>query len=76
MKLIDNAGSIWHRLWSLRFSILAAVFAGIEVGLQVYMPEKPTPLFAALSGLAAIAAGVSRVVLQESLRGKDQERPQ
>jgi hypothetical protein len=73
MKLIDDCRDVWHKLWSIRLSILAAVLAGCEIlsALQPVLPLLPSVLppgmFAGLSALVALAAAGSRVIKQERL---------
>jgi hypothetical protein len=66
VKLIDQP-SKWHRLWSLRFAILAALFGALELALPLWQDVIPQTAFAALSTLCAAAAAVSRVIKQEAL---------
>jgi hypothetical protein len=73
MKLIDDCRDVWHKLWSIRLSILAAVLAVCEIlaALQPVLPLLPAfippGMFAALSALVALAAAGSRVIKQEKL---------
>lgn len=75
MKLIDDAHLVWHRLWSVRFAILAAVF-GLAAQLQDNLPliqSFVTPKeFAALSILCGVASALARVVKQNSVTGGSQ----
>lgn len=71
MKLIDNAGQVWHRFWSLRFAALAAVLSGASVAATMALPEHTSLRAALLMGLlttaSAIASVLARVVRQETL---------
>ena len=71
LKLIDNAPTC-HRLWSLRFAILAALLGAAELALPLWRGVVPESTFAALSTICALLAAVSRVIKQESL-ARDQE---
>ena len=66
MKLIENAPA-WHRLWSMRLAILAALFGALELSLPLWRGVVPESTFAMLSTFSALAAAVSRVIKQESL---------
>lgn len=66
MKLIEGK-SEWHKLWSMRFAILAALFGALELTLPIWQGLVPQSVFAALSTFSAVAAAVSRVIKQESL---------
>lgn len=74
MKLIDNAGQ-WHKLWSIRFSIMSALFGSITTAYLAlppdwlpYIPGWAKLLLAAGSMTTAGAASVARVVQQTKLQ--------
>lgn len=69
MKLTDDARN-WHRLWSVRLGVVAAVFAALEASLPLWEASLPQGLFASLSTLSGIGVGVTRV-LKQSLPGRD-----
>ncbi|KDR26004.1 hypothetical protein [Caballeronia zhejiangensis] len=75
MKLIDDASAVWHRLWSVRFAILSALF-GIAAQVQDNLPairDFVTPKeFVALSIVCGLASALSRVIKQPSLTGGNQ----
>ena len=75
MKLIDDAHLVWHRLWSIRFALLAALF-GMAAQLQDNLPlirDFVTPKeFAALSIACGVASALSRVIRQTSVSGGNQ----
>jgi hypothetical protein len=68
MQLIDNAGHLWHRFWSLRLAALAAVLSGATVAATMALPEHTSLRVALLMGMltaaAAIASALARVVKQ------------
>lgn len=64
IKLIDNVPHC-HRLWSMRFILLAAVFGALELSLPLWRGVLPDLHFAALSTACTLLAGVSRVIKQE-----------
>lgn len=64
VKLIENA-SAWHRLWSIRFIIMATAFGALEASLPLFKGSIPDFHYAALSTVCALLAGISRVVKQE-----------
>lgn len=73
MELISNANQ-WHRLWSMRFSILAAFFGAIVTAYATlpgdWLPAIPNWAKFALAGgtlLTPALAAVSRIVKQPSL---------
>lgn len=70
-RLIDNAGAVLRRAWSVRLSLLASLLAGLEAlggALPQLQAALPPRLFAALSAACAIGAIVARVVSQANLR--------
>lgn len=66
MKLIAEAKAC-HRLWSMRFALLAALFGALELTLPLWQGIVPPSAFAALSTLCAVSAAIARVIKQESL---------
>lgn len=64
IRLIDNVPSC-HRLWSLRFILLATIFGALELSLPLWKGVLPDLHFAALSTACTLLAGVSRVIKQE-----------
>ena len=69
MELIPNFKTIYHKLWSVRLSVLAGVFSGLEVILPMFESMVPRGLFAALSLIAAISSAVARGVAQKEING-------
>jgi hypothetical protein len=49
MRLIDNAGREFHRLWTIRVSIWFGAFTGIAMGLNAFVDVLNPYLFLALS---------------------------
>jgi len=72
MKLIKNARRIWHRLWSVRLSLLAAVLAAVE-SVFSYWTTGHAPLIVAGAGVFSLAASISRVIAQDSLHDGEEE---
>lgn len=64
IKLIESA-THWHRLWSIRFILLATVFGALELSLPLWRGVLPDLQFAALSTVCTLLAGISRVIKQE-----------
>jgi hypothetical protein len=63
MKLIKEARA-WHKLWSMRLAILAAVFGTLELVMPIWQSVVPESMFAALSTVSAVGAAVARVIKQ------------
>lgn len=68
MQLIDDASKIWHRLWSVRLAILAAVLGAIDAALPFVAPAHASPWFALLTMFVSLAAAGARMVRQPSVR--------
>jgi hypothetical protein len=68
MTLIDNAGQVWHRLWSVRLSLLSAVASAADAGWQAYITGQPRVVSIITFGIS-LGAAVSRVVAQPKLQG-------
>lgn len=49
MRLIDNAGREFHRLWTIRVSLWFGIFTGVAVGLNAFIDILNPYLFLALS---------------------------
>ena len=67
MQLIDDAGKVWHRLWSVRLSLLAAVASAADAGWQAYITGQPRLVSIITFGIS-LGAAVSRVVAQPKLK--------
>jgi hypothetical protein len=75
MKLIDDAKSTWHRLWSVRLNLLAVVICAVDTALPWVAPESGRSVrFAILTGVVSAAAAFARLVTQPKLHaGKGDE---
>ena len=67
MQLIDDAGKVWHRLWSVRLSGVAVVASAVDAGWQVHVTGQP-PLLALATAALSAGAGFSRLVAQPKLK--------
>lgn len=67
MRLIDDVGHVWHRLWSVRLSAIAVVASAVDAGWQVHVTGQP-PLLALGTAAISAGAGFSRLVAQPKLR--------
>jgi hypothetical protein len=50
MQLIDDAGKVWHRFWSVRLSDRSPVCLGRDAGWQVHVTGQP-PVLALVTAL-------------------------
>jgi len=71
MTLIEDWKVILKKAWSVRLIALAGLLSGCEIILPMYSDVIPRGVFAILTSLVAVAAMVSRVVVQKKL-GNDQ----
>ena len=67
MKLYANWLEILKKAWSIRFGVLATIFAVMQVILPIYVDELPKHLFAVLTGIATVGVIVARLVWQEDV---------
>lgn len=80
MKLIDNA-SQWHKLWSIRFAVLSALF-GAATTAYIALPPDWLPYIPGWAKLAlavgsmasASASSVARVIQQSVIRPDDTDK--
>lgn len=49
LRLVDNAGREFHRLWTIRVSLWFGVFTGVAAGLNAFVDVLNPYLFLALS---------------------------
>ena len=59
MTLIDNAGQLWHRFWSLRFSLLAAFLSAAGVVATMALPEHTSLRVALMVGVLTMSASIA-----------------
>ena len=67
MKLYSNWREILTKAWSIRFGVLATIFAVMQVILPIYVDDLPKHLFAILTGIATVGVIVARLVWQENV---------
>ena len=68
MKLIDDWKKKFHRLWSVRLSLLSAIASAAQVGTELYANNTPTKLVVAAC-VASVGAAVARLIAQPKLNG-------
>lgn len=64
MKLIDNAGAEFHRLWSIRVGLFFFVLNGALVGLAAFNDVLNPALFLGLNMFGYGLIGVMRLLKQ------------
>lgn len=68
MKLVDDAGLLFRKAWSVRLMLLAGTLSGCEMALPMFSDSIPRNVFLSLSILVSIGALVSRFVAQPKMR--------
>lgn len=68
VHLINDADAVWHKLWSVRLSLLAAVLEGVNAFLGYVVPDHPGPILAILAAGVSAAAAIARVIAQPALK--------
>ncbi len=73
--LIANWRQVLKRAWSIRLLVLAGLLSGLEVFLPIIDENLDIPrgVFAVLSGAAACAAFISRILAQKGIVDADQQ---
>ena len=70
LELIEDWRAVMTRAWSMKFSILAAILGGLEVGVQYVQPAGiPNGVFAGIASAVSLSAAVARLVAQRELSG-------
>jgi hypothetical protein len=64
MRLIDNAGKEFHRLWSIRVGLFFFVLNGGLVGLAAFAGELNPFLYLGLNMVGYVLIGVMRLTKQ------------
>jgi len=67
MNLVGDWKWLMRKTWSFRLAILSALLSGAEVILPLFVDAMPRNVFAVLSMIAAVSAGVARVVAQPKM---------
>ena len=68
LRLIADARKVWHRLWSVRFSLLSAVFAAGQTCLDYYTEGQPHIIVIG-AFLLSLGSAAARLVDQPALHG-------
>lgn len=69
MKMrFDHTAPLWHRLWSVRLALLAALVSVAGQVLPLWQPLLAPFPFAILNTVLALLAAVSRVIHQGEVR--------
>jgi hypothetical protein len=71
--LINDAKRVWHRLWSVRLALLAALLGAVDVAMPFVAPERASLPFAALSVVVSLAAALSRLIVQRKLHATGEQ---
>lgn len=69
-KLNPAWKTILVKAWSIRFTVLAAILSGLEVGFALINPDAfgiPQGTFAGGAALCSAAAFIARIVAQKGL---------
>ena len=66
--LLEDWRRIARRAWSIRLSIVAAVFTAAEVMVPLFGDVLPRGAFVLLAFIASIGAAVARLVAQPEVR--------
>jgi membrane associated rhomboid family serine protease len=76
MKLIDNAGDVLRRAWSVKLMLLAAVLSGVEAVLPFFAPQDVSLGWSALTFAVVACALVARFIAQPKPQAKSHKSRQ
>lgn len=65
MRLIDNAGQEFHRLWSIRVALAYGVFTGMALVISAFVDVFNPWLLLGISVVVSVAIVVLRLVKQD-----------
>ena len=68
ISLLDDWSKIARRAWSIRLSIVAAIFTAAEVVVPLFGDVLPRGVFVLLAFSASIGAAIARLVAQPEMR--------
>ena len=66
--LLDDWRRVARRAWSIRLSIVAAIFTAAEVVMPLFGDVLPRGVFVLLAFSASIGAAIARLVAQPEMR--------
>ena len=64
---LDSDAAVWHKLWSVRVSLVGATFTGIWAALPSFQNLLHPAVFAAICVIVSIATVVARLLDQPSI---------
>jgi hypothetical protein len=67
MTFIDNAAEVLKKAWSIRLSMLAALFSAAEVALPFFTDFVPPHTMAIVAVFTAAGAAVARLIAQPKI---------
>lgn len=70
MQLIDNAGSLWHKLWSMRLVAASTVLSAVAAGMGMFETKNWYVVAAAI--VANLLAMWARMVAQPKAYGSQE----
>lgn len=68
MQLVDNAGAILTKAWSMKFWAISSLLMLLELMVPLLEPQVPHNAFLVLSFLAGIAGMAARLIAQLGLK--------
>lgn len=68
LHLLPDWRQVLRRAWSVRLSVVAAVFTAAEVVVPIFSDVLPRGLFVVLAFSASIGAAIARLVAQPEMQ--------
>ena len=75
MTLDQNWRRIVTKAWSILWMVVAALFAGVDAALPIFVDELPRGTFSILVALSACAGIIARILNQPDLERRAADRP-
>lgn len=67
LRIVPYIGSYWHKLWTIRLSLLWGAISGLYAAWDAFSSLIPAPIFAALSMVMCMAIVGARVTHQPGI---------
>lgn len=75
ITLVEDAKNVLMHAWSVRLSLLAALFGAAEVALPFFAPFLPPHTMAILAVVASAGAAIARIVAQPAMHQSKDAAP-
>lgn len=72
MEMIDDAGIVWKKLWSVRAGLATGLLSSFQTGYQIYaaIPNRTTLVISIVVTVGSFATIVLRLIQQPKLEAQ------